>query len=272
MRRYIRIGSPSVVDLMKNFALSFVICILLFFASLAEGQDELSTIMQPFHWKYDVVYKKGKQKYRGEGAYILEGKNEEGTYRFMTTVQTNNRLLKSRDVLTLRYDEQHIVIPLSRKRRNVVLGFPSNKKIKLHLHHSPYYDALSALLLLKHDLTRWEAQGETKNGRLDTSVNKYFADASAEAPNEVFNNIIKSSRISWKLWMADEQKWEEFYLGDDETINTPLGDIECYVVHKVEDRPDRVFKVWMAKEGKYIARMLQHNRNESTVMNIKQID
>ena len=257
---------------MKNFALSFVIYISLFFATLADGQDELSTIMQPFHWKYDVVYTKGKQKYKGESAYILEGKNEEGTYRFMATLQTNNRLLKSRDVLTLRYDEQHIVIPLSRKRRNVVFGFPSNKKIKLHEHNSPYYDALSALLLLKHDLTQWESQGKLKNGRLDASTDRNFAAASDEGLNKILNNNANSSKISWKLWMADEQKWEEFYLGDDETINTPLGDIECYVVYKKEDRPDRIFKVWMAKEGKYIARMLQHNRKEVTVMNIKQID
>ncbi len=265
---------------MKNFALSFVICILLFFTTLADGQDKLSTIMQPFHWKYDVVYTKGKQKYKGEGAYILEGKNEEGNYRFMATLQTNNRVLKSRDVLTLRYDEQDIVIPLSRKQRNVVLGFPRNKKIKLDGSHTPYYDALSALLLLKHDLTQWETQrkahgefqGELKNGRLDTSTDRNFAAASDEGLNKILNNNANFPKIRWKLWMADEQKWEEFYLGDDETINTPLGDIECYVVHKQEDRPDRVFKVWMAKEGKYIARMQQHNRKEVTVMNIKQID
>ena len=272
MRRYIRIGRPSVVDLMKNFTLSFVICILFFFTTLADGQDKLSAIMEPFHWKYDVAYKKGKQKYRGEGAYILEGKNEEGNYRFMATVRTKSRVFISQDVLTLRYDVQDIVVPISRKQRFVILGFPRKKKIELDRSSSPYYDALSALLLLKHNLTHWEAQGKTKNSRLDIPANRYFADASAEAPDEVFNNITKSSRISWKLWMADDQKWGEFYLGDDETINTPLGDIECYVVHKVEDRPDRIFKVWMAKEGKYIARMLQHTRNESTVMNIKQID
>ena len=245
---------------MKSFALSFVVCISLFFTTLADGQDKLSAIMQPFHWKYDVVYKKGKQKYKGEGAYILEGKNEEGTYRFMATLQTNNRLLKSRDVLTLRYDEQHIVIPLSRKRRNVVLGFPSNKKIKLDGSHTPYYDALSALLLLKHDLTQWESQKKARG------------DLQGEFQGELKNGRLDTSKIRWKLWMADAQKWEEFYLGDDETINTPLGNIECYVVNKKEDRPDRIFKVWMAKEGKYIARMQQHNRKEVTVMNIKQID
>ncbi len=265
---------------MKNFALSFVICISLFFATLVDGQDKLSTIMQPFHWKYDVVYTKGKQKYKGEGAYILEDKNEEGTYRFMATLQTNNRVLKSRDILTLRYDAQHIVIPLSRKQRNVVFGFPRNKKIKLDESYSPYYDALSALLLLKHDLTQWESQEEfqreLENGKLDASADRDFAVASDEGLNKILNNNANnnanSPKIRWKLWMADAQKWEEFYLGDDETINTPLGDIECYVVHKVEDRPDRIFKVWMAKEGKYIARMLQHNRKEVTVMNIKQID
>lgn len=220
---------------MKLLYLFFGFC-WLFFSNIFVQETKAASIAKPFNWQYDVIYTRGKLKYKGVGAYILEPQTQGNLWTFSYSVTSNNNLFSSKSELTFRYDDEHILIPLSRLEKTVILGFPKTKNIAITPQKGAYYDTLSAILLILNDL-------DYKNKR-------------PGAPNK------------WKLWMADSNKWETFYLGVDEVIFTPRGGKDCYVVLHEESN----LKVWITKDENYIAKMNQNRAKENTLMNIISIN
>ena len=213
--------------------------------------------LTPFTWNYDITYNKGKTTYKGTGSYVLAAidKNLESTknnkrknkrkkkpeypadaaYTFISSIETASKAFSSADTLWLRYDTTNYVVPLQRKQKMLILGFPRRKDIPLTpLAEGAYYDEQSAVLFLRNE------------------VKKYVT---GESPvNE------------WEIWLADRDKKEKYYLAADEKISTPLGEIDCYVIEKDEKDSNWKFNVWLAKDGLYIAKVVQTNGDATTSM------
>ncbi len=234
---------------MKSLLALFILLIISFNLAAQE--------LIPFTWNYDVTYIKGKITYKGTGSYVLAaiGKDIESAnnskkknkrkkkpkypadaaYTFTASIETNSKAFSSADTLWLRYDSTNYVVPLQRKQKMLILGFPRRRNIPLTpLDEGAYYGEQSAVLFLRNE------------------VKKYVT---GQSPNK-----------EWEIWLADRGKIEKYYLAADEKISTPLGEIDCYVVAKEEKNNRRQFHVWLAKDGLYIAKVVQTNGKEKTSM------
>lgn len=225
---------------MKRISMLIAIVSLSFLPvfTMADGQK-----LTPFEWHYDVSYSKRDKVYDGIGSYSLQTatrksdlQEDEDRYEFTALLETHKNILKSVDTLLLRYDENDYVVPIRRHQKNLVFkSIPFNKKIAITPHESgSYYDTWSAILFLVNQLQQFSQK--------------------------------RSDVKQWKLWLADDNKWEEFYLADDERINTPIGEIDSYVIIKKEDNPEKEFKLWIAKEGFYLAKFENKKNDEKTFM------
>ena len=185
--------------------------------------------LQPFHWVYDVSYQLKKKTYVGTGYYQLELTDTEA--RFTTGLQSKNKILSSREWVVLRPHADYVAVPLYRRQRATWLGIPINKKVAMHPPaEGVYYDAMTVVLRILHDL-RHEAA------------------------------------THWSFYLADDEKVRSFTLVGEETVDTPLGLIDCYLVQKDERRAHRHLRMWVAKQGHYIAAM-EDKKSEDDVRRI----
>ena len=175
--------------------------------------------LQPFEWHYDVVYTKKKRAYNGRGSYKLARRIND-TWSFSLSVHTHNRIFSSKDEVLLYVDAQRIVVPLERKQRTTFLGIPRNKDIELDLENENAYDSLTAILRLLYDL-----------------------------------QVPDTTPLQWQFWMADEKKYQNYIMRKEEKLFIAGEQITCYVIEKIEEKPDRSLFIWVTKEGNYIAKM-----------------
>ena len=220
------------------------ICLCLFLLlPLSGGAGEIET----FHWEYDLVYHKGKSKYKGTGEYLLRSATDkkskesgEDRYEFIVSILSNNEVFSSKERLLLKHNAEHFVVPLNRRLRARALFIPINRKTKISPPESgAYYDEMSAIIYLRRQV-------------------KDFA-------------LGKSQVKEWKMWLADRNKWESYYLSENEKIQTPLGEFNCYVINKREDNPNSTLKVWIAEDSFYIVRSDRKHNDEETFILIKRV-
>lgn len=226
-----------------------------------ESGNKLGTELDPFAWHYDITYKTGKKTYVGTGSYVLakiakssDKKNkrkkkkrkknrypENAEYTFTASIETSNKVFRSTDTLWLLADKTHHVVPLQRRQKITILGFTRSKEIPLTpIPQGSYYDDLSIVLFLQEQVRQY---------------------ANKQSKTDV-----------WEVWLADRDKGETYRLVADESITTPLGVIDCYVLIKEERSSKRKFKVWLAKDKLYIAKLEQTNGKEKTLMRINNIE
>ncbi len=186
--------------------------------------------LQPFEWHYDVVYQQKNRAYNGRGAYKLE-MDAKGDWYFSLSVQTHNRIFSSIEKVRLRPDADNVVVPLEKKRRTVVLGIPTNKKIELDLANEHPYDALTVVLRLLYDL-----------------------------------QIPPEEHSKWRLWLAEEGRYRNFILHKEERIRIANRLIDCYVIKMQEGKQDNSLVIWVAKQENYIVKMTRTRSNVKIIM------
>lgn len=227
----------------------FILLPLLLAPAYALAEDPL----QPFTWSYDITYNTGKTTYTGTGSYTLVKIDKEAEktkkikkrdsypsnaeYTFTAAIETNSNTFSSTDTSWMISDAKHLVVPLQRRQKFTILGFPKRRDIPLTpVADKGYYDEISVVLFLHNQIKQY-VQG-------------------------------KSPENSWQVWLADRDKEETYSLTEDETISTPLGQIDCHVLTKEDKKGKRSFKVWLAKDGLYIAKVESTNGKERTLMEI----
>ena len=188
--------------------------------------------IQPFHWQYDITFKTGKRTYNGKGYYRVDLADDKST--FTLGLQSNNKILSSREWVVFRPHAEYVAVPLYREQRTRFLGIPIKRKTELHPPaEGPYYDAMTVVLRILHDIQHQAAD-------------------------------------QWSFYHADEQKNHSFKIAGEETIQLPIGSVDCYVVR--QDDPDArgSLQMWVAKQGNYIAAM--ENKEEKEVLRIEIIN
>ena len=186
--------------------------------------------LQPFEWHYDVVYTNKERAYNGRGTYRLIRK-ENDIWSFSLSIKTHNGILSSVDEVLLHADSRQVVTPIERKRQTSFMGVPIKKKIALDLNNDSPYESLSALLRLLYDLR--------------------FSDA---IPRQ------------WRLWLADEKKYQEFSLAKEGPLYIKGRTIDSYLIEKQEEKNDKSFLIWIAKKENRVIKVVRKNGKETIQM------